>query len=165
MKKLLLLPLVAFLSMAYAADSRIEVHGTSTLHDWMMASEEATVEIQRDADKITKLIVKLPIESLKSGDGSLDDNAYDTIYDAGIAKGESIIFTLQSHNDDGTFNGTFSIADKKQAVHITPANVTSNEINGTLVTQMTAFGLKPPTFLFGVMTTGDEIEIKYSVNR
>lgn len=157
--------LINILSTFLLAQSRVEVHGTSTLHDWNMVSDSAIVEMEEVANKIKSLNVSLLIETLKSGDGSLDNNAYEAIKKIGVEKNESIIFKIIEYKEDGSFDGLFSIGKNKKRVNIIPESIDNGVIKGSFKTKMSSFGIEPPEFLFGMMSTGDEVEIKYSISK
>src|ERR671921_529393 len=65
-----------------AAAGTIAINGTSTLHNWEMTAQKPTCEalfIQNGTGAITDLSAlsfTLPAESLKSGKGPMDKNAY-----------------------------------------------------------------------------------------
>lgn len=158
MKKIILA--LAVLSSFVFAKGVVEVHGTSTLHDWVMISKSVDVNYKEEAGKTSVLEASFVIETLKSDDDSLDEVAYETL-DVDIKS--SISFKLIKQNEDGTLDGIFKIGSKEQKVTVTPDVNNSKVIKGTLKSKMTSFGIEPPTFLFGAMSAGDEVTVKYTI--
>ena len=74
MKKLIC-SLLLLSGLVYAEN--VEIHGTSTLHDWKMVSNETKTVFENDGSTITKLNVSVQIKTLKSGDTGLDEKAYE----------------------------------------------------------------------------------------
>lgn len=139
----------------------IEVHGTSTLHDWTMASHDVTVHMEEENNTIKALKVSLVIETLKSGDGAMDDNAYRALK---ADRKSPITFTLTAQKKDGSLEGVITIGDRETKVVVTPDSIENGVITGSFKTKMTSFGVKPPAFMFGMLKTGDAIEITYTVS-
>jgi hypothetical protein len=139
MRFLLLLTLLA--GMAWAKGS-VEVRGTSTLHDWKMVSNAVTVEMQKDGGAIEALTVSLPIESLKSGDDAMDENAYEA-FDADPET--PITFTLFTQRPDGSLDGLITIGKHEKRVIVMPDSVENGVIRGSFKEKMSSFGVKPPT--------------------
>lgn len=154
--------LLALCSTLLLAKGTIEVHGTSTLHDWHMTSNSVAVDMEKNNNKIEKLFVSVIIDTLKSGDEDLDETAYDTLK---ADPKSAITFELKEHKADGSFDGVFKIGDNEQAVNVMPDSIENGVIKGTLKAKMTSFGIEPPTFLFGAMTTGDEVTVKYTISQ
>ena len=158
MKRLLFLPILA--AAAWAAGS-VEVRGTSTFHDWTMTSRAVTVRMQREGGAIEALTVSFPVDSLKSGDAAMDKNAYEAF---DVTPETPIAFTLTGQRADGALEGVIAIGPHRKSVLLMPDSVENGVISGSFREKMSSFGVKPPTFLFGVMRTGDEVEIVYKVS-
>ena len=152
--------LAAFAAVVWAKGI-IEIHGTSTLHDWTMASHDVTMQMEEENNTITALKVSLVIETLKSGDEGMDDNAYKALK---ADRKSPITFTLIKQKKDGSLEGVITIGDRETKVVVTPDSIDNGVITGSFKTKMTAFGVKPPTFLFGMLKTGDAIKITYTVS-
>ncbi|PHQ65984.1 MAG: hypothetical protein COB99_00855 [Sulfurimonas sp.] len=160
MKKLILI--LAIFSTFVFAQSSVEVLGTSTLHDWKMASESLEVSMAQENGKFTKLDVSMIIETLKSGDSGLDDNAYEAMK---IDKYSTISFSLLEQKDDGSIVALFKVLDKEQKKVLKPDLIEDGHIAGSFKVKMTTFGIEPPSFLFGAMSAGNEITIKYDIRK
>lgn len=161
MKKLALT--VAFLSTLVYGNSTIEIHGTSTLHDWEMVSDKANTVFENNGSEITKLNVSVKIETLKSGDDGLDEKAYETLK---IDRQNAITYKLNEADlKNGIIKGVFKVLDKEQVTDLKPDILTLNQIKGSFKVKMTDFGLEIPSVMFGAITSGDEVTVKYNITK
>ena len=158
---------------AYSATSRISVSGTSTMHDWTMKSEKATYDAvfetnpQANPLQLVSLNVSIPAESLKSGKGGMDKNAYSALK---TDKYSQITFQLTSAKIDGKTikcHGSLTIAGttKQIDVEATYTNSTNGSIQckGSKKLAMSDYNIEPPSFMFGSVTTGNDITVSFDV--
>jgi polyisoprenoid-binding protein YceI len=156
----------------YKQTGAVIIAGTSTMHDWTMTSKEATYsagfEVSADGTptKLNTVSVTLPAESLKSGKGAMDNNAYKALK---TDKNKEITFQLTSSKITGksiTCTGNLTIAGTTKPVDV---DVTYEVKNGNLVCKgskkikMTDFNVEPPSFMFGSVKTGDEITVTFDI--
>ncbi len=156
----------------YKQTGAVIIAGTSTMHDWTMTSKEATYsagfEVSADGTptKLNTVSVTLPAESLKSGKGAMDNNAYKALK---TDKNKEITFRLTSSKITGksiTCTGNLTIAGTTKPVDV---DVTYEVKNGNLVCKgskkikMTDFNVEPPSFMFGSVKTGDEITVTFDI--
>lgn len=161
MKKIFL-TLILFSGLVFGNNS-IEIHGTSTLHDWEMISDKVDSIFETNGSEITKLKVSVKIETLKSGDEGLDEKAYETLK---IDKQNSITFDLEKADlKNGTIKGVFKVLDKEQAADLKPDILSLEQIKGSFKVKMTDFGLEIPSVFFGAIKSGDEVTVKYNINK
>lgn len=144
------------------AESSIEIHGTSTLHDWAMVSKTIDVAFDSQANQISKLNVSVQIKTLKSGDAGLDEKAYETLK---IDRNNVITFSLKEHNANGTIKGIFKVLDKEKEAVLTPDILTADHVAGSFKVKMTDFGLEIPSVMFGAIKSGDEVTVKYDITK
>lgn len=150
----------------------ITIAGTSTMHDWTMTSKQATSVAQFETDaagqltKVNAIVVTIPAESLKSGKGAMDKNAYNALK---TDKNKDIKFQLTSAIINGNnivAQGTLTIAGNSKPTELI---VTGKPVAGAIHFQgskkikMTEFNVEPPSFMFGSVKTGDEITITFDV--
>ncbi|MBO2543224.1 YceI family protein [Salegentibacter sp. BDJ18] len=155
--------------------SEIIVEGTSNIHDWEMkaTSKQGGATITTEDGKLTgisKLQVSVPAESLESGKGGMDKNAYKAL---NTNKHKNIEFKLDevkkieangsnSYKVNGLATLKISGVSKQVPVEFT-AKLNGNklEINGEESLNMTNYKIDPPTAMFGTITTGEEVTIKF----
>jgi len=156
----------------YKQTGAITIAGTSTMHDWTMTSKEASYsagfEIGADGTptKLNTVTLTVPAESLKSGKGAMDNNAYKALK---TDKNKQITFQLISSKITGktiTCTGDLTIAGTTKPVDV---EVTWEIKNGNMVCKgskkikMTDYKVEPPSFMFGTVNTGDEITVTFDV--
>lgn len=155
--------------------SKVKVEGTSNIHDWEIEAEELqgslTVVIEDgQLVKIDELTFIVIAEGLKSGKGGMDKNTYKAL---NTNKYPKITYKLEKvTNIDCTSKekckvltkGLLNIAGtKKQIDLILDAGVEGNKITlaGNTDIKMTDYNVEPPTAMFGTITTGDQLKIKF----
>lgn len=160
MKKLLC-SLLLLSSVVFAEN--IEIHGTSTLHDWKMVSNETKTVFENDGSKITNLTVSVQIKTLKSGDTGLDEKAYETLK---IDRNNVITFKmLEADLAAGTIKGVFKVLDKERTETLKPEVLALDHVAGNFKVKMTDFGLEVPSVMFGAIKSGDEVTVKYDIKK
>ena len=151
--------------------SVLEVHGTSSLHDWHVdaAEQSGKIVITNSEDlAISALSFSVQAESLKSGKSSMDKNTYKALktddYKAIDFRLNSIKqvekLTEQSFKLTALGDMTISGVTKTISLNIT---INLNEakvfIEGEKSILMTDYGIKPPKALLGTIKTGNKINI------
>lgn len=154
------------------AKPALAISGTSTLHDWTMTSTTATgkmVAVLEGAklDKITSLSIDMPAETIKSGKGGMDKNAYKALK---TGQHKNVKFDLKQAVKTATgFNlkGTFVIAGTAKEVTI-PVKATSaggkHTLSGDYSFKLTDYKITPPTAMMGTIKTGDAVKISFTVS-
>jgi len=155
----------------------ILIKGTSTLHDWEMTSDKGYADVVMDignSDNITSVTaLKFTIEaqSLKSGKNMMDNNAYKSLK---TSQFNTLSFVLTSASvsqvNATTFliktSGKLTIAGTTRETDLTAtAKLNADKsytVTGTKNIDMTNYGVKPPTFMFGTITTGKDISISFN---
>jgi hypothetical protein len=150
----------AFTAMVWAKGT-VVVHGSSTLHDWTMTSHAVTVHMAEKNNKVKELTASLVIETLKSGDEALDNNAYEAFK---VDRKSPITFTLIEQKKDGSLDGLITIGDHEKRVVVTPDSIENGVIKGSFKAKMSSFGVEPPTMFFGMLKVDDEIDINYTIS-
>lgn len=143
-----------------AKESNFKVLGTSTLHDWHMEGAEASGQCMVDSDgRIISGTVSLQAESLKSGKGGMDKNAYKALktddyetiqFVLNAVKGNQILGTLVLAGVEKpvTFNGSVTQETNKVTV------------SGSTEFLLTDFKIDPPKALMGTVKTGDKVSLE-----
>lgn len=161
-----------------ASNAAVSIKGTSTLHDWEMASAQGKCDatLVMNGEKLTdvsNLSFVLAAETLKSGQSGLDKNGYKAL---DTKKHPSISFSMTSGDikpiDATTYQfkgqGNLTIAGTTRLTDLTATlkyNVADKSFtcSGTKVMKMTDWKVTPPTVLFGTIKTGDQITINFNL--
>ncbi|MEH0155092.1 YceI family protein [Limibacter armeniacum] len=144
---------------------KIQIHGTSTLHDWTCDVTESAIKVIADFDGagVTTLkgaTVNIPVKGIKSGKSAMDSNTYSALK---MKSHPNIIFKLNAPTEGSTLKGTLTIAGTSNPVTL-KADKKGNTFSGKYTFKMSEFGIEPPTAMFGTVKTGDEVTIEYSVD-
>lgn len=158
--------------------TKIQLSGTSTLHDWTMDATQATTDAAFVVDggklsSIARLNFTLPVKNLKSHSKPMDNNTYKAM---NVEKNPNINFALtassitpaggNNYNIKAvgklTINGNTKETDLVATGTFNPADNTLT-INGSKKMKMTDFGVKPPTVMMGTIKTGNDITIAYNL--
>lgn len=160
-----------------ASNTKVTMEGTSTLHDWHMTSEQGVTNVSFSFDgasltAMPSLIFSIPVETLKSGTKGLNKNAYKAL---NAEKHPTITFASSAYTirANGTNSWVVSIKGKltiagvsKDVVFAVVCNVNPTDqsiaANGSYKLKMSDFDVDAPSFMFGAMKTGDEVNIKFN---
>lgn len=170
---LILFSVSAFAQVNYtlSANPDLKVSGTSTLHDWDMKSSTATgkAEITLGNAKVVSIknvTLTMPAESIKSGKGGMDKNAYAAL---DTKKHKEVKFNLKEFVAKGTSYeavGDFTIAGVTKAAKFpVTATVVGDKVTfkGKHDFKLTDYNVDPPTALLGTVKTGNEVSIHFNV--
>ncbi len=155
------------------------IKGTSNLHDWeskvtqVRGNGQLTTE-PNTLKEIKSLWVEIPVRGIKSSKGSIMDGK---TYDA-LKAGSNPLITYKLLKINGLAakgGGSFGVSAWGE---LTIAGVTKQTdlwvtakvdeygtvvFSGSKKLKMTDFQISPPTALLGTLTTGDDVEIQFSV--
>ena len=161
-------------------DNNMKLSGTSTFHDWDMNTENLTGTAQfvfkgknnEQLSHIKSLSFSLLVQDLKSGQSGLDDNAYkalnaDEYKDIVFKLIYAIVSTTNTNKYLVKTVGNLIIAGVTKKVTMDVYCVINNNgtitSSGTYKLKMTDYNVKPPSFMLGVMKTGDDITLNFSM--
>jgi polyisoprenoid-binding protein YceI len=156
----------------------LTIEGTSNLHDWTanVGDVKGLFNLKVEDGKITgidKLTVKIGAESLRGSKGSIMDSKINEALNS--KKHPEISYELRRVNsiteNAGVFRlnttGVLKISGVSRNVNLTATGkiVKGGEIEftGNTKLKMSDYSVKPPTAMFGALTTGDEITLNYKV--
>ena len=146
----------------------IAIAGTSTLHNWEMTSDSGncqavfTVGSDGKLEAVHSASFSTLAESLKSGKSPMDHNAYKALK---TNQFKDISFQLTGGKVTGKniqCKGNLTIAGTTKAVDLEAGWDINEKVTVLRLAKkirMTDFDVTPPSFMFGSVTTGDEITI------
>ena len=170
--------------VSVASTSKLWIEGTSNVHNWKCDATTLDASIDIDAavaqlstaapKMLKKVTVKVPVKSLKCGHGKMDDNLYKALKADDNAEIRYVMASFEAiageTKDEFTLRtvGKLTIAGTENAVtmNVAATRMTDGTIKatGTVPILMTAFGVKPPTAIFGTIRAGDEVTIKFELS-
>ncbi|HSU97077.1 MAG TPA: YceI family protein [Gemmatimonadaceae bacterium] len=167
-----------------APGSQLTFDGTSTLHGFTCTTSTMQAYIDVDpsyqtaslntiAHPIVNVQVVIPVRSLKCG-GELDNNMYKTL---NATQFPYVIYKLTSYDlvtetataskFSATTHGALTIAGKDNPIQMTidAARGSDGVVSATSeqAIKMSAFGIKPPTFMLGTLRVGDQLKVKFTL--
>ncbi|UII19559.1 YceI family protein [Fulvivirga ligni] len=170
---LALISTVSLYAQEYSVDaknSKLEVFGTSTLHDWELKAETISGSAKLttgDKLEIQSLSFKVKGESLKSGKESMEKDIYEALK---TDDHPYITFQFKTAKSvsasDLTATGTLEIAGVSKSMSIPVKYSVENGVVkfvGKVSFEMTDFKIDPPTALLGTLKCGDEVTVSFNV--
>ena len=173
------------LQMTIQPDSKLDLAGSSNVHDWTCKSTTFVANVEVDvafathpltqvAKPISKVSVTIPVKTLKCGHGKMDDNMYKAL---SAEKYPDIQYTLGTYTVDpasvtaDTFIantvGDLTVAGQtiKVSIPIKAQRLAGGAARGegSVNLKMTDVGIKPPVALLGTLRTRDAITISFHV--
>lgn len=159
------------------ASSSMTIEGTSSLHDWSMDARNMNgvmdVDLFTESLRVNSLQLTIPVKELKSDKSAMDRNAYKALKadQHSEIKYRLLKVNSQQKTSASTFKlntyGELTIAGKTRKANIpVDARVTGKSItlSGTATIKMTEYDVEPPSFMFGSVTTGNEVTVKFNIN-
>ncbi len=167
-----------------APGSQLSFDGTSTLHGFTCTT--STMQAYIDVDPsyqtanlntivhpIVNVQVVIPVKSLKCG-GELENNMYRTL---NATQFPYVIYKLTSYEVlaasaaaskfSAATQGELTIAGKENPIRMTidAARGSDGVVSATSeqAIKMSAFGIKPPTFMLGSLRVGDQLRVKFTL--
>ncbi len=157
----------------------VVLRGTSTLHDWQMEATAVTgsaepVFATDDGQELTALDAlsfSLAVEDLRSENKVLDQNAYKAL-NADTYERISYVLTSATVFPDAegylvkstgqlTIAGTTRDIDMDVLLDVTPSGTIT--CRGSYTLKMTDYDVTPPSFLLGMMKSGDDMTLEFAV--
>lgn len=155
--------------------SKLSIDGTSTLHDWTSIVERfqanTDLEINESNYSLTRFDLTADVESIKSGNESMDENTYEAMESEDFPKiTYQLIRIDKSEMLDGMYKlsttGNLTIHGVKKEIKMNVSiHKEDDAINlmGAKKFKMSSFGVDPPTMFLGTIKTGDEVTIKFNL--
>lgn len=158
--------------------SVVKIEGTSNVHDWTSSSTQARMTGDINVEdgtigSINNVVVTIPVKTIKSTKGSImDDKTWDALK---YKKHPNITFKAKkivSNTKSASYaivkiNGDLQIAGVTRNITTTlkakKVQGDKVEFTGAYKLKMTDYGIDPPTAMFGAMTTGNDVTIRWDI--
>ncbi|GGX11137.1 YceI family protein [Aquimarina muelleri] len=157
----------------------MKLKGTSTMHDWEMDAITATGEArftfkttdEKELTSLKSLTFNLIVKDLKSDSKELDKNAYKALK---TNEFKDIYYTLSTstlspQKESYLFktNGKLTVAgvtkDIAMDMHVVVSSNNTIICKGSYKLKMSDYGVEPPSFMMGIMKTGDDTTLDFTV--
>lgn len=163
----------------FANNGSLKIEGTSTMHDWHMASDQGKSEaiMNLSGDKlitVTALVFSVGSETLKSTKGVMMDKiaykalksaTYPTISFQMIASTITPVDAI-TYNFKGT--GYMTVGGNKRVTDLL-ATIKYNSAeksftsSGVKTIKMSDYDIEAPSFAFGTIKTGNDIQVHFNI--
>jgi polyisoprenoid-binding protein YceI len=156
--------------------SSITLKGTSTLHDYECSTKtlDGVIGMDHSDNVFTSVDISIPVLSLHSNSTSMDDNMYDVLkakqypqIHFTLLPSDSIRIAHARADSIVHLQGNLTIAGKQKLIDLQVVAVKNGNgiirVHGTKKLLMTDFGIDPPTFMLGVLKTGNEVTVEFSL--
>lgn len=157
---------------ALLGNSLIWLEGDSTLHRFSSTSTAMTAEMEGSSlREVKKFTVRIPVASLKSGEGKLDKNLYEAL---GAKENPEIVFQMKTYEmklstevpggSAISARGDLIIAGKSRVVTLqglAKSDPAGTRVDGSFNLLMTDFGVQPPALMLGALKTKNQITVRY----
>ncbi len=162
----------AALTSMSTSKAKMEIAGTSTVHDWEMtaASGNCTAQLSvngTSVSSISSMKFSINVADLKSGKGPMDTNAYKALKSKEHPKisAEWVSGTVSGGNFKGKVKLTIAGTTKETNLEGTiSANASGTvTVKGSKSINMVEYGVVPPSFAFGAMKTGKDVVISFNL--
>ena len=168
--------------VAARPDSKLWLEGTSNLRGWSCRAATLDAWVTAASDRIggdpaslisqlENVIVRVPVESLKCGNGRMDRGLYKAL-SADDPRARFIVgrFDVMSAPSEAQLRtvGTVTVAGREKTLGVDVR--THRDPDGTIVAEgtvpvlMTDFGIAPPTAFFGALRTGNRVLVRFELH-
>ena len=171
--------LSAFAQQKYKIDvdnSKIIIKGTSTFHDWEASSRDIKGTIEAVIDKkyiknISIADVSIEVLSLKSKLSGFSKRLHKELEykkhpDVSFKFKKLVLLTKDSIEMEGDLNIKGVVKKQKLSGKFFFKEETGDVFLflGSKKLKMTDFNIKPPTFLFGMFETGNDVNVSFDIH-
>ena len=158
---------------------KLDISGTSTLHDWEIKSTDgvgsAVLVFNKSGNltNVNSIQFTSNAKSLKSESSIMDNNTYSALNANKFPQISFVGNSTKVVSTDGvkhsiTVSGKLTIAGTTLPVELYAVGMLTGDktltISCTKIIDMKAWGVKPPTFMMGAMKTGKDVVIKFQSN-
>jgi polyisoprenoid-binding protein YceI len=156
-----------------AKTSSMIIFGTTNVHNFQSKVTQINGELViNSAKEVEKLVVDIPVRSIKSGEKLMDTKTYEAFLSD---KNPNITFKMLNvsemqilgDNISVGVTGNLTIAGVTRKVSLKSSGKVikpgTYKFNGSLLLKMTDFKMIPPTAMMGLMKVGDAVTLKFDV--
>lgn len=153
-------------ALPFATTSKMWVDGTSTVHDWTVDVERVTGTLYQNGNKVDSVKITVPVSSMKSGKGGMDDKIYEALKSSRFPTISIIGRTIDLSSGTAVVQASVTLAGTTKTVPVIVKRVVDGSVasyTGTVNLKMTDFRVSPPTAMFGAIRAGDAITLRFDL--
>jgi len=158
-------------NLTLSSASKVWFDGTSNVKSFSCSAGKMDVNVASDDDATPAKLVKsasltIPVAQLDCKNGKMNGHMRDALK---ADKNPKIMWKLSSYTVDGNavvMSGTLNIAGKENPIELRGRGAYTNGIltlKGSKVLNMTDFGVKPPSLMFGTMKVANPVTVWYEL--
>ncbi len=157
--------------LALSSASKVWFDGTSNVKSFSCAAKKLDLDIVSDDDATPAKVVKsalltIPVKQLDCKNRTMNEHMLKALKSD---KNPTIFWKLSSYRLEGAtvvMNGMLTIAGKESPMELRGTGGLDNgtiKVKGTKVFNMTQFGVKPPSLMFGTMKVADPVTVSFDI--
>jgi polyisoprenoid-binding protein YceI len=156
--------------------SRLNIEGTSNMHDWSCAATAMGATIEVDTTRAPKLAdepealrrfeMTVPVGDLRCGNGTMEGKLRDALHSGQHPHIKFQMTEAKGSGDGLELKGTLTVNGvTREITSEAKLDLQQNigRAEGTVKLKMSDFKVEPPSALLGALKTGDAITIKYNI--
>jgi polyisoprenoid-binding protein YceI len=158
-------------NLTLGTSSKIWFDGTSNVKSFSCAARKLDLDVTSSADaSLTNLVksasMSIPVASIDCNNGTMNGHMREALK---ADKNPTITWTMSSYKVEGTsveISGLLTIAGKENPIVLRGTGVAENgtvTLKGTKVLEMTDYGVKPPSLMFGTMKVADAVTVSFDL--
>lgn len=153
-------------ALPFASTSKMWVDGTSTVHDWTVNVERVTGNLYQNGTKIDSVRITVPVSSMKSGKGGMDDKVYEALKSTRFPNITIVGRNIDLSSGTAVVQASVTIAGATKVVPVTVKRAVAGSVatyTGSVNLKMTDFRVSPPTAMMGAIKAGDAITLRFDL--
>jgi len=145
-------------------NSKLEIDGTSTIHDWTVTADKLKCTLETEKEKPSAVYLEVEVVGIKSKRGAvMDKKTHNALK---METSPKITFDMQKVDDSSIMTGVLSMADKTKTIEV-PTKITNTgktiQITGSYPITLQDWDIAPPSAMFGQIVVGDEVTVRFDL--
>ncbi|MEM8509276.1 MAG: YceI family protein [Bacteroidota bacterium] len=145
-------------------ESKMEIAGTSTIHDWTVVAHTLEGTLETTEGKPTAIRFAVKVADLKSERGAVMDKKTHNALKKDLHP--EVTFNLKAINTANTIEGVLSMAGITKTIEIPTEIIDSGgaiKISGEYPITLQDWEIDPPSAMFGQIVVGDAVTVKFDL--
>lgn len=145
-------------------NSKLEIDGSSTIHDWTVVAKimKGTLETRKEKPTVVNLEVK--VAGIKSERGAvMDKKTHNALK---IETSPEVTFAMQKVDDTSIMQGVLSMAGKTKTIEVPTKIINTGktiQITGSYPITLQDWDIEPPSAMFGQIVVGNDVTVRFDL--